>query len=480
MPSLSFSKRHLIFYPEKTKPEMKNKFLNRDPSGFVFKRDDKIYRVIKKSYQKNYNYLLQSGLYDKLCSERLLIPHTELKDWKSILEDDFQPDYYKVIEPQKVDFISYPYEWCFDQLKDAAVATLLVQKEALDHNMSLKDASAYNIQFIDSKPIFIDTLSFEIYEEGNPWIAYKQFCQHFLAPLALMSYKDLRLHKLLANYSDGIPLDLVNLLLPFRSKLNAKILLHITLHSKAQKKFSNKKKEIANLKFSRASFNRLIDSLLNAVRSLKLKDSKSIWINYYEENILNSDYLDHKVRLITALLHKEKPLRLWDVGSNTGRFSEIASEQHIKVVSFDSDPLTVNKFYNRCKAKGDKNILPLIMDLINPSGSSGWALEEHSSLIERANSDIVLALAIIHHLAITNNIPLNSLAEFFASLSKKLIIEFVPKHDPNAQLLLRSREDVFINYNQSNFEKEFGKYFKIFYKEKISASDRVLYLMERI
>lgn len=462
------------------KLEMKNKFLNRDPSGFIIKRDDKIYRVIKNSYRKNYEYFIQSGLYEKLCSEELLIPHTEISDVKSIIDDDSQPDIYKIIEPQKVDFISYPYEWCFDQLKDAAILTLRIQKEALNYNMSLKDASAFNIQFIGSKPILIDTLSFEIYEEGKPWIAYKQFCQHFLAPLALMSYKDLRLHKLLVNYSDGIPLDLVNLLLPFRSKLNLKILLHIALHSKAQKRFSNKKKEISKLNFSRASFKRLIDSLLDAVRSLKLKGNKSIWVNYYEENILDSDYLTHKVQLITSLLKKEKPLRLWDAGSNTGMFSEIASEQNIRVTSFDSDPFIVNKFYKRCKDRRDKNILPLIIDLINPSASSGWSLKERSSLIQRANADIVLALALIHHLALTNNIPIESIAGFFSKLSRKLIIEFVPKHDPNAQLLLRSREDVFINYDQINFENEFEKYFKITFKEKLSASDRTLYLMERI
>lgn len=464
---------------------MKDILLSRDPSGFIFKHNGRIHRAINYSYQQNYEYLIQSGLYDRLCSEGLLIPHTELnKEYFTLVGDPFG-NCYKIIAPVEIEFISYPYEWSFEQLKDAAITTLLIQRYALEHNMSLKDASAYNIQFLNCKPVFIDTLSFEIFKDGYPWIAYKQFCQHFLAPLLLMSYKDERLHKLLSYFPDGIPLDLANSLLPLKSKLNPRILLHINLHSKAQKKFKNKELSIQKHKFSKASFFGLIDNLLSTINKIKLKRGNSNWsrrdgypLKYYEENILNSAYINHKKQLVNTLLEKEKPRMLWDLGSNIGMFSKIAAEKNIEVICFDSDPMIINKIYVDCKAHGEVNILPLILDLVNPSCAAGWMLSERISFLKRASADMVMALALIHHLAIANNIPLGSLAEFFSKIAKKLIIEFVPKSDANAQLLLRNREDIFLQYNQSNFEKEFEKFFRTISREKIDESERVLFLME--
>lgn len=453
---------------------MIHKFLSRDPSGFIFREGGKLYRSVNHTYKTNYDRLIQSGLYDKLISESLLITHTEFE------KNNFNIDCYKIISPLEIPFISYPYEWCFDQLKDAALLTLKIQKLALDMNMSLKDASAYNVQFHHGSAIFIDTLSFEIYNEGLPWIAYKQFCQHFLAPLLLMSHKDLRMHLLLRDFIDGIPLDLTNSLLPFRSKLNLKIFLHITMHSKAQKKYSNKKAGLQKGSFSKTSFYRLIDSLISLVNETKSDIDSSAWVNYYEQNILSDSYLNHKQELIESFINKIKPDCIWDIGSNTGMFSFQAAKHNVKVISFDSDPLTVNKLYLQCKSRKVKNILPLVMDLVNPSSAIGWALSERSSLIDRSSADMIFALALIHHLSIANNIPFDSAASFFSVICKYLVIEFVPKDDPNAQLLLRSREDIFYNYNQTEFEKVFGVYFKIITSEKLSASGRVIYLMETL
>lgn len=452
--------------------------LSRDPSGYIFKHNNKIYRAINHSYRQNYEHLINSGLYQKLCSENLLIPHSEL------CVNDFTFDCYKIIAPIEIEFISHPYEWSFQQLKDAAATTLLIQKYALEKNMSLKDASAYNIQFLNSNPILIDTLSFEIYKEGYPWIAYKQFCQHFIAPLALMSKTDIRIHRLLNDFTDGIPLDLANAVLPIKSKLNPKILLHISLHSKAQKKFKNKKLEIKQGKFSKKSFFNLIDNLVDTVNSINLgrryNKGFSNWVNYYDQDILNLNYLNHKKQLINTLLDNERPRTMWDLGSNIGTFGKIATKKNIKVISFDSDPLIINNLYSNCKKESESNILPLILDFTIPTPPSGWLLSERASFFERPMPDLVMALALIHHLAIANNIPMNSLADFFSRISKKLIIEFIPKTDPNAKLLLLNREDIFEQYNQANFEKEFQKHFRIKLREKFNDSERVLYLMEKV
>ena len=238
----------------------------RDPSGFLFYRDRKIFRQVNLSYKDNYNHLINSGLYNALVDENLLIPHREAG-----FSGNKPDEAYKVIEPEIIRFISYPYEWCFSQLKDAALTTLAIQKKSLDYGMSLKDCSAYNIQFLKGRPVFIDTLSFEKYREGYPWVAYRQFCQHFLAPLALMVYRDIRLNQLFRVNIDGLPLDLTSSLLPFRTRFIFSLLSHIHLHARSQKHFANKTINVNRHKISRLSFLGLIDSLEKAVCAVKTR-----------------------------------------------------------------------------------------------------------------------------------------------------------------------------------------------------------------
>jgi len=213
----------------------------RDPSGFLFLENDTLFRTVSNLYRQNYDHLIQSGLFDKLVADGLLIPHKEVQP--SVEAPDYWQKHgrggntYKIIQPEIVPFISYPYEWCFSQLQDAALTLIRIQKQALEYNMTLKDASAYNMQFLKGKPILIDTLSFQIYKENQPWIAYRQFCQHFLAPLSLMSSRDIRLGQLMRIYIDGLPLDLTSGLLPTATWLKPSLLIHIHLHAKTQKRY---------------------------------------------------------------------------------------------------------------------------------------------------------------------------------------------------------------------------------------------------
>ena len=197
----------------------------RDPGGFVYEDRGCIFRQVNLLAKEHYDHLMSSGLYRKLTESGLLIRHEET---------DVLPPVpacaYKVICPARVAMISYPYEWSFGQYKDAALLTLAVQRQAIDHGMSLKDCSAYNVQFHEGRPVFIDTLSLERFQEGTPWVAYRQFCQHFLAPLALMSLTDIRLGQLTRTNLDGVPLDLATRLLPWRSRLRFGLLLHLHLH----------------------------------------------------------------------------------------------------------------------------------------------------------------------------------------------------------------------------------------------------------
>jgi hypothetical protein len=417
---------------------------------------------------------MSSGLYKSLIDEGLLVPHEEVDI------EPAEPDKaYKIIRPELVEFISYPYEWCFSQLKDAALTTLLIQKKALESGMSLKDSSAYNIQFRKGKPVFIDTLSFEVYQEGRPWVAYRQFCQHFLAPLALMSYKDIRLNQLLRIYIDGIPLDLASALLPFLTRFNYALLLHLHLHAGSQRRYAEKQINTRRMKVSRLGLSGLIDSVRSAVKDLKWQPGGTEWAEYYGDTNYTAAAFEHKKQVVARFLAAVKPGKVWDLGANDGLFSRLAGAEGMQVISFDIDPAAVEKNYLECRKAGETNILPLVIDLTNPSPAIGWQNRERESFMERGPVDTVLALALVHHLAISNNVPLASLAEFFSGLSKSLIIEFIPKTDSQVQRLLVSREDIFPDYTQPAFEHEFGKYFTVENSIAINDSDRTLYLMRR-
>ncbi|HVN15307.1 MAG TPA: hypothetical protein VMT73_06165 [Anaerolineales bacterium] len=447
----------------------------RDPSGFLFSRGGILYRQVNRMYAEDYACLMDSGLYEKLVKIGLLIPHIETDQPPAEKESAF-----KIIQPERVPFISYPYEWSFSQLKDAALATLSIQKRALKVGMSLKDASAYNIQFVRGRAALIDTLSFEVYKEGKPWDAYRQFCQHFLAPLALMAYVDVRLSRLMRDYIDGIPLDLTSRLLSTRTRFNFGLLTHIHIHASAQTRYADAdvKSAAGNRQMSRTAFLGLIESLENTIRKLEWKPEGTEWGHYYDITNYSEQAFENKKQLISKWVNETKPNLVLDLGANNGVFSRIAGASNVFTVSSDIDPAAVEQNYRTVKADKEQNLLPLLLDLTNPSPALGWANRERESLGQRGPADMVLALALIHHLAISNNVPLPQLAEFFAEMGKWLVIEFVPKSDSQVQKLLSSRVDIFPSYTIEGFESAFETRFRTREKVKIQESERTLYLME--
>ncbi len=445
----------------------------RDPSGFVFWRDGELFRQVNLAYKDDYDQLIGSGLFRELTSRGLLIPHEEVGGGPAQGEEA-----YRLIKPELIPFISYPYEWSFSQLKDAALVTLMVQKQALDGGMSLKDCSGYNIQFRDGRPLLIDSLSFERYREGQPWVAYRQFCQHFLAPLALMSYTDVRLSQLLKTHLDGIPLDLAASLLPGRTRLVPSLALHIHMHAKSQTRHATTAAKPRG-RMSLLAQRGLVSSLEGAVRRLAWKPSGTEWADYYSTSNYSDGALEHKQRLVGQFLESLSPRSVWDLGANTGMFSRLAAERGIPTIAFDLDPAAVEIDYLECRKSGQRNLLPLLMDVTNPSPAIGWCNEERLALLQRGRADTALALALIHHLAISNNLPLSRIAAFFSGLCDSLILEFVPKSDSQVQRLLATRDDIFGGYTQQSCEAEFGRYFEIREAVSISGSERTLYLMTR-
>ncbi len=417
--------------------------------------------------------MISSGLYDALCAKNYMVQHEEAD-----VEPYSASNFYKAIRPDRIPFVSYPYEWCFSQLKDAALLTLEIQKTALDHGMILKDASAYNIQFKEGRPVLIDTLSFEEYREGTPWVAYRQFCQHFLAPLALMAKTDIRVAHLLKCYIDGIPLDLASRLLPLSSRLSISTLMHIHLHARSIKKHEDSRVKRKKPSIGKFSLLALIDSLSGLIASLEWKPAGTEWGDYYDDTNYTENDFEFKRAVIERYMSEIDPSVVWDFGGNNGHLTRIAVNKGVSCLCFDIDPAAVEKNYRTARKEKEKNILPIVFDLTNPSPGLGWGNTERRPISERGHADVVLALALIHHLCIGSNVPLADVSEYFALHGDHLIVEFVPKEDSQTQRLLSSREDVFADYNQENFEKQFSKHYEINERIKVGETCRHLYLME--
>lgn len=444
----------------------------RDPSGFLFVRDKTLYRQIGRVYQPHYDHLMGSGLYRRLVEEELLIPHEEVK--VPAAEGEAA---YKIIQPRPLSFVSYSYEWCFSELKAAALTTLRIMKTALGFGMILKDAATSNIQFQGTEPLLIDTLSFEIYREGVPWAGYRQFCGQFLAPLALMALKDVRLSRLTGVHPDGIPLDMASKLLPLRSRLRPGILLNIHLHAKGAGLLGRRMPKVKTGAVSRISLEGIIDNLEGTIRGLHWASKKTEWVDYYADTNYSPAALAEKRELVGQYIRDLAPESVWDLGANTGLFSRLASGRGIPTVSFDLDPGATEVSYLQGVKEHDHFLLPLWMDLANPSPAAGWEHNERNSLAERGPADLILALALIHHLAIGNNLPFKKIASFLAKLGGHLIIEFVPKEDSQVQRMLAVRDDIFPGYNQGQFEEDFKTVFRIDRVAKLTDSRRLIYLM---
>ena len=460
----------------------------RDPSGFVYTRDGTLYRQVNRVFGGHYQAFLDSGLCTELQEGRLLVPHREAS-----LDLAASPDAVAVLEPERVDFISYPYEWSFGQLRDAALLTLELQERALARGFTLRDASAYNVQFIGGSPLFIDTLSFEPREAGAPWAGYRQFCEHFLVPLALMSRVDARLSALLRSHLEGVPLDLGSRLLPRSTWLRPGLLFHVHLHAVAQRRYADRgagaaepggggggggaTSAAARRGVSPTAAVGLVRSLRNAIESLDWTPAGTEWADYTQDNNYTTAAATSKREAVLDFLRGLDARTAWDLGANTGEYSRAAREVVPSVIAFDLDPAAVERNYRRVKAENERGILPLLLDLTNPSPALGWAHRERLSLQERGPADVLLALAVVHHLAIGHNLPLERVAGFLARLGRHLVIEFVPKSDSQVRRLLRDRPDIFPDYTQDGFEAAFRAHFRIERAVPVLDSERTLYLM---
>lgn len=446
----------------------------RDPSGYIFEKEGVLYRQVNRVYKEQYDHFIESGLYSALVEKGRLVPHDTIRE--NLSGDE---EWYLTLRPQRLFFISYPYEWGFDMLKDAALLTLQLVKDGMAKGMILKDASPYNIQFHQGRPVLIDSLSFEKYNEAEPWIAYRQFCENFLAPLLLAHYAKMPLPELQLAWSEGVPLSLVKKWLPWHTRFSLHTYLHIHLHAS----YSNKPVTAPRKKmvFSRQKMQNLLQSLEILINKLRLPAHTGTWSHYYEEAAQRDQYLDQKRSVIAQWISQLQPVHsAADLGANTGAFSQMMASMGIPVIAADADPACINILYNGIKKSGEKNITPVIIDLSHPSPAIGVNNRERDAFLQRTRVELTLALALVHHLGIGKNIPFEMMASLFRDRTRFLVIEFVPKEDEKVQLLLQNKKDIYTGYTEEQFTAAFSRYFTIREKKKLEGTSRSLYLMQKI
>lgn len=447
----------------------------RDPSGYVFIENNEVKRVVNPIYFNQYNALSESGFFNKLFKNELLIPHEEV----SKTEDKV------IIKAEKIPFVTYPYEWSFNMYKEAALLTLKLQKYSLENGFSLKDASAFNVTFHKGKAIFIDTLSFDFYIEDTPWRAYKQFITHFFGPLVLAHFHGADQLKLLSSFIDGISVKMISSMLPTRTKLNPLLYSNIHLLAKLEDKHNEDyKNESKVAKLSKKGQLNIIESLYNYIKKLELKE-KSEWGNYYDKTNYSDNAFDEKSTIINNWVKDIEPKTLIDVGGNDGTFVRKLDAAIDTALVGDIDNNAVDFNYKTMKQNQERFMLPFLLDVLNPAPSIGLNNEERDAFINRVKAfapDVTLALAVIHHISLSGNVPFARSAEFFAKFSKYLIIEFPKRNDSWVQRLLNNKAEFknhFEHYNLSNFENTYAEFFEVLETKAISNSERVMFFLKR-
>ena len=385
----------------------------------------------------------------------------------------------------KVPVVSYPYEWTFSMLKEAALLQLDLTRTALADGVGVKDATPYNVQFIGSRPQFIDAGSFEVRKSSDPWYGYRQFCELFLYPLMLQSYLGVQYQPFLRGSVNGVSPDTMRKLLPRKIlKPRTGRLTHVVLHAMAQDRFSASKvevkKEAASAGLNASVLDATLRKLTKLVQSLTLKDSESTWSEYSDRAHYVESSLDEKDRFVRDAVASKHRSQVWDIGCNDGRFSRIAAAHADYVVAMDADPLVIDRLYQTLRNEKNEKILPLYVDLADTGGGIGWRGTERTGLFSRGKPEIVLYLAVIHHLALTYNVPLAAQLDLLRDITPELVIEMPHIDDPMVKTLLRNkREGIHDDFNLETFEKLLGERFDVRSKMLLAGGTRTIFHVTR-
>ena len=459
----------------------------RDPAGRVFDLDGRIYRLITGKGADAYTLLMNSEFIQELVANQKLVAFKEIS--KTSLDSYFPTGTIDhLLEHERLGFISYPYEWSFSALKCAALFHLDIQIDALKSDITLIDASAFNIQFNGPNPIFIDHLSFRTYQDGDLWMGHNQFCEQFLNPLLFQVFKGIPFNEWYRGKMSGLATSEIAALLPAKSYLDINVLIHMILPNFFEKRHRRKlNKESTNImkqpNLPKHAFLSMLQRLRRWVASLEAPQSNasktSDWVNYASTNSYSIPETEFKTQFVADFASKVRPNMVWDLGCNSGKYSSVMlSNGANSVIGFDSDPATVDAAFRFAQSE-QLNFLPLYQDLTNPSSDQGWRQTERQGFLTRRNADAVLSLALIHHLVIGNNIPLDDAVSWIIDCAPNGIIEFVPRGDPMIERMLGHREDIIDDYSEAAFLSAIELNARIVKKYPVSNDGRVLVWYDR-
>ncbi|MEZ5142274.1 MAG: hypothetical protein R2726_07100 [Acidimicrobiales bacterium] len=451
----------------------------RDPTSRVFvdADHDRVVRAMQPDAFADLRHALDGAFLPRAIADRRVVATTPVDDPRSA---GLPETWTAAVEHPRLHSWSYPYEWTFSMLRDAAVLQLELLRDALAEDLAFKDATPYNVQFDGALAQFVDVGSIERLQPGDPWFGYLQFCQQYLYPLLVTAYADLPFQPLLRGSIDGVTPEIASRLLgPLRLPRRG-VLVHVALHARAQARFADTDADVgAELKqggMRKELIEANVRGLLRTVTALRWKRSESAWSTYTERAHYTDADLRAKEAFVGDVAGRRRWSIAWDVGCNDGRFSELIAPQTDRVVAFDADHLVVDLLYRRLAARRDRTILPLVVDLTDPSPGLGWANVERPAFLERNRPELVLALAVIHHLAITGNVPTARVLDLFAGLGAATVLEVPTEDDPKVRQLLRNkRAGVHDDYRLERIEAEIGERFDVGARVVLPSQTRVLF-----
>jgi hypothetical protein len=446
----------------------------RDPESRVFYAGDEVYRALSADGLTDFEALEATGLLD---DERIV--RTERAGDVAALRDLLVHEPAAVLRHERIPFVSYPYEWTFSMLKDAALLQLDLLLAALEHDMVLKDSTPYNVQFKGALPTFVDIGSFERIREGEPWVGYRQFCMLYLYPLLLQSAKRVPFHPWLRGSIDGIRPSEMRPLMNFRDRFRKGVFTNVILHAKLEERYSDKPQQVKDevkRVFKKELFVANVRKMRKLVQRLEWDPPKGVWTAYGERNSYTDDDARRKDDFVRQVATSRDWNLVWDIGANNGRYSRIAAEGARTVLAVDADQGPMELLYRDLRGEGNDQILTLTMNLADPSPGLGWRGLERKSLPERGKPDFVLALALVHHVAISANVPVKEFIDWLASLDTALVIEFPTREDPMVKKLLAPKRDgLHPDYELGFFERTLNEAFEVERSERLESGTRVLY-----
>lgn len=453
----------------------------RDRAARVFYADGEVFRALSERGLADWQALSATRFFRRLSDEGTLVATEQVTTGEAAIPAG-DGEWAGLLRHQRVPFISYPYEWSAGMLRAAALLQLDLLEAALEEDFVLKDATPYNVQWLGTRPVFIDLLSFCRWQPGDPWVGYRQFCELFLYPLMLEAYKGVPFQPWLRGSIDGIPPADAARLLSGRDLLRRGVFSHVYLHARSEARFrandTNVRRELASAGFAKELIGANLRRLRKLVRGLAPEPRVSAWTGYAGDNTYGPEDRAAKEAFVREAVAGRGFERVWDLGANTGEYARLAAEHADYVVALDADRFVVERMFERCRRHGPDNLLPLVCDLANPSPNQGWRGAERRDLAARGAPDLVLALALIHHLVLGANVRLADLLDWLAELAPRLVIEFVRREDPMVERLLRHKEDLYADYSLEAFEAELGRRYRVLRRRELPSGRRILYFAE--